>query len=93
MAIRMHLILAVVVKLFPEQRMGDCPKNERRLFRHRLVSTAFCIDLPGGTYTEGFESTMLGEILVRQMYSGRKWFVDRYPGVDSAVVAWHQGRC
>jgi hypothetical protein len=44
----------------------------------------------GGTFTEGFESTMLNEILARQMYVGRKWFVERYPGLDSGVVAFHQ---
>jgi alpha-mannosidase len=32
----------------------------------------------------------LNEILARQMYTGRKWFVERYPGLDSAVVAFHQ---
>ena len=44
----------------------------------------------GGTFTEGFESTMVNEVLARQMYVGRKWFVERYPGLDSAVVAFHQ---
>lgn len=44
----------------------------------------------GGTFSEGFESTMLNEILARQMYVGKKWFNERYPGLDSAVVAFHQ---
>jgi hypothetical protein len=44
----------------------------------------------GGTFTEGFESTMVNEVLARQMYVGRKWFVERYPALDSAVVAFHQ---
>ena len=44
----------------------------------------------GGTFTEGFESTMVNEVLARQMYVGRKWFVERNPGLDSAVVAFHQ---
>ena len=30
-------------------------------------------------------------VLARQMYVGRKWFVERYPDLtDSAVVAFHQ---
>lgn len=33
---------------------------------------------------------MYNEILVRQMYEGRKWFVERYPEVDSARVAFQQ---
>ena len=44
----------------------------------------------GGTFTEGLESTQLNELMARQMYSGRKWFVERYPGLDSGVVAFHQ---
>lgn len=44
----------------------------------------------GGTFTEGFESSMLNELLARQMYLGRKWFVERYPALESAVVAFHQ---
>jgi alpha-mannosidase len=44
----------------------------------------------GGTFSEGFESTMVNEVLARQMYVGRKWFVERYPALDSAVVAFHQ---
>lgn len=44
----------------------------------------------GGTFSEGFESTMVNEVLARQMYVGRKWFLNRYPGIDSAVVAFHQ---
>jgi len=33
---------------------------------------------------------MYNEILVRQQYEGRKWFVERYPEVDSARVAFQQ---
>ena len=44
----------------------------------------------GATWTEGLESTQLNELMARQMYMGRKWFVERYPGLDSAVVAFHQ---
>ena len=44
----------------------------------------------GATFTEGFESSMYNEALVRQMYEGRKWYVERYPGIRSAVVAFHQ---
>ncbi len=51
------------------------------------VFSLFC----GTTHAStGFESTMLNEILVRQMYTGRKWFLTRYPNLDSAVVAFHQ---
>lgn len=67
----------------------------------------------GGTFTEGYESSMLNEsegsacelreggaypppalaVLARQMYSGRKWFLARYPQLtDAAVVAFHQVR-
>lgn len=44
----------------------------------------------GATFSEPLEETLYGELLVRQMYLGRKWFVDNFPGVDSAVVAFHQ---
>ena len=44
----------------------------------------------GGTFSEPLETTLLNELLARQMYTGRKWFVERYPGLDSAVVAFHQ---
>jgi alpha-mannosidase len=44
----------------------------------------------GGTFSEPLESTLLNELLARQMYTGRKWFVERYPGLDSARVAFHQ---
>ena len=44
----------------------------------------------GATFTEPLESTLLNELLARQMYTGRKWFVERFPQLDSAVVAFHQ---
>lgn len=47
----------------------------------------------GGTFSEPFESTLLNELLARQMYTGRLWAVDRYrnnPKVDTAVVVFHQ---
>ena len=45
----------------------------------------------GGTFSEGFESTMLNEVLARQAYTGRKWLLDRYPSLaDTGVVAFHQ---
>lgn len=65
------------------------PEREAELVQ-RVAEGSFDI---GGTFTEGFESTMHNELLVRQMYEGRRWFLDRYghiPGVDSAVVAFHQ---
>lgn len=72
--------------LFLRAWLNFFPNREWEILQ-RMKDGSFDI---GGTYTEGFESTMLGEILVRQMYSGRKWFVEKFPGVDSAVVAWHQ---
>ena len=46
----------------------------------------------GGTFTEPYESTMYNEIMVRQVYMGRKWFIDRYPQLANitAMVAFHQ---
>lgn len=46
----------------------------------------------GGTFTEPFEETLYGELLVRQVYSGRKWFIERYPDLANvaALTAFHQ---
>jgi len=62
------------------------PEAEAELIT-RIAENKFDI---GGTFTELFETPALNEILARQMYTGRKWFVTRYPGLDSAVVAFHQ---
>jgi hypothetical protein len=72
------LFLRVYVEMYPEAEAA---------LLARIAEGRFDI---GGTFTEGFESTMVNEILARQMYLGRKWFVERYPGLDSAVVAFHQ---
>ena len=72
------LFLRVYVEMYP----GAEPALLARIAEGRF-------DI-GGTFTEGFESTMVNEMLARQMYTGRKWFVERYPGLDSAVVAFHQ---
>ena len=45
------------------------PEREAELIA-RIAEGRFDI---GGTFTEGFESTMLNEILARQMYTGRKF--------------------
>eukprot|EP01060_Flectonema_neradi_P020177 TRINITY_DN27698_c0_g1_i1.p1 TRINITY_DN27698_c0_g1~~TRINITY_DN27698_c0_g1_i1.p1 ORF type:complete len:1128 (+),score=218.92 TRINITY_DN27698_c0_g1_i1:491-3385(+) len=46
----------------------------------------------GGTFTEGFEEMMYNELMVRQIYNGRKWFIERYPELENltAQVAFHQ---
>jgi alpha-mannosidase len=72
------LFLRVYVEMYPDAEAA---------LLARIAEGRFDI---GGTFTEGFESTMVNEILARQMYLGRKWFVERYPGLDSAVVAFHQ---
>ena len=36
------------------------------------------------------EQVLYNEILVRQIYEGRKWLTERYPEVDSARVAFQQ---
>jgi alpha-mannosidase len=72
------LFLRSFIELYPER--------EQEVVQ-RLREGRFDI---GATFTEGFESSMYNEALVRQMYEGRKWFVERYPGIDSAVVAFHQ---
>ena len=72
------LFLRVFVELHPER--------EAELVQ-RMREGRFDI---GATFTEGFEGSMYNEALVRQMYEGRKWFVERYPGIDSAAVAFHQ---
>jgi Glycosyl hydrolases family 38 N-terminal domain len=62
------------------------PQREAELIS-RIAEGRFDI---GGTFTEGLESTQLNELMARQMYTGRKWFVERYGALDSAVVAFHQ---
>lgn len=44
----------------------------------------------GGTWTEPYEGSFVNELLARQMYVGRKWATTRYPGLDTAVVGFHQ---
>eukprot|EP01052_Picozoa_sp_SAG31_P012133 SAG31_NODE_702_length_12723_cov_4.100206_1_plen_290_part_10 len=44
----------------------------------------------GGTFSQPLEQTLYNEVLIRQMYEGRKWFVERYPEVDSARTAFQQ---
>jgi alpha-mannosidase len=73
------LFLRVYVEMYGQ--------NAEDLLISKIAEGRFDI---GGTFTEGFESTMVNEILARQMYVGRKWFVERYSGLDSAVVAFHQ---
>ena len=62
------------------------PEREAELVR-RMVGGQFDI---GATFTEPFEQTLYNEILIRQLYEGRKWFTERYPEVDSARVAFQQ---
>lgn len=72
------LFLRCFVEMYPER------EGELAL---RISQGRFDI---GGTFSEPLESTLLNELLARQMYTGRKWFVERYPGLDSARVAFHQ---
>ena len=72
------LFLRCFVEMFP-QREGELVA--------RIAEGRFDV---GGTFTEPLEGTLLNELLARQMYTGRKWFVERYPDLDSAVVAFHQ---
>ena len=73
------LFLRCFVEMYPER--------EAELVA-RMAQGRFSI---GGTFTEGLESTQLNELMARQMYTGRKWFVERYPGlVNGATVAFHQ---
>ncbi len=72
------LFMRCFVEMFPER--------EAELVA-RIAEGRFDI---GGTFSEPLETTLLNELLARQMYTGRKWFVERYPGLDSAVVAFHQ---
>jgi hypothetical protein len=61
------LILRSFVKAFPE-REGEL---RQRLAEGRLDF--------GATFTEPFEELLYNEVLARQMYSGRKWFVETFP--------------
>jgi len=72
------LFLRCFVEMYPER--------EAELVQ-RIAEGRFDI---GATFSEPLESTLLNELLARQMYTGRKWFVERYPGLDSARVAFHQ---
>ena len=72
------LFLRCFVEMYPER--------EAELVA-RIAEGRFDI---GATWTEGLESTQLNELMARQMYLGRKWFVERWPGLNSAVVAFHQ---
>lgn len=72
--------------LFLRAFLAYYPEREEEL-AGRIEEGRFDI---GGTFTEPFEETLYDELLVRQMYSGRKWFVERYPTLDSAVVAFYQ---
>ena len=72
------LFMRCFVEMYPE-REGE--------LLGRIAEGRFDI---GATFSEPLESTLLNELLARQMYTGRKWFVERYPGVESADVAFHQ---
>jgi alpha-mannosidase len=74
--------------LFLRVWLEKFPEREAELVQ-RIKEGRFDI---GGTFTEGYESTMPNEVLVRQVYQGRKWFVDRWPELADigAQVAFHQ---
>lgn len=40
----------------------------------------------GATYTQPFEDCLYNELLARQMYVGKRWFEERFPGVQLETV-------
>ena len=72
------LFVRAFIEFFPEREA----EMVQRLQEKRLDF--------GATFSQPFEAPLYNEVLIRQLYEGRKWFVERYPEVDSARVAFQQ---
>jgi alpha-mannosidase len=69
--------------LFFQNWLAGHPEAEKETIEFIRKGQLDC----GATYTQPFEDCLYGELLARQMYVGKRWFENRYPGLALTLVA------
>jgi alpha-mannosidase len=68
--------------LYFQEWLAAHPESEAELVEFFKKGQLDC----GATYTQPLEDNLYGELLARQLYVGKRWFEQRYPGLKLRVV-------
>ena len=68
--------------LYFKNWIEDHPDTEDKIISYFRQGRLDC----GASYTQPMEDCLYNELLVRQMYSGKRWFEEKYPGIKLDLV-------
>lgn len=68
--------------LYFQDWLSKHPDKESEIIKYLSEKRLDC----GATYTQPLEDCQYNELLVRQMYSGKRWFEKRYPDIKLNIV-------
>jgi len=68
--------------LYFKNWIEDNPETEDEIMSYFRKGRLDC----GATYTQPMEDCMYNELLVRQMYFGKRWFEKKYPNIELELV-------
>jgi len=73
--------------LYLQNWIAEHPETEPELLAWFHEGRLDC----GATFTQPLEDCLYDELLVRQMYFGKRWFEKRFPGINLAIVLNQDG--